>query len=109
MKNELSIKRWEGEQRPQEVDILRLFEREGLQPYRWSNGPGDIYPAHSHSFHKVIYVVQGSIKFGLPDSGQTFVLNAGDRLDLPPGTAHNAVVGPDGVVCMEAHRDEYRS
>jgi hypothetical protein len=27
----------------------------------------------------------------------------GDRLDLPAGTAHDAVVGPDGVTCLEAH------
>ena len=27
----------------------------------------------------------------------------GDRLDLPAGTSHDAVVGPDGVTCLEAH------
>ena len=27
----------------------------------------------------------------------------GDRLDLPAGTRHDAVVGPDGVRCLEAH------
>jgi hypothetical protein len=31
-------------------------------------------------------------------------LNPGDRLDLPAGTVHDAVVGPQGVVCLEAHR-----
>ena len=105
MKNNVSINRWEKEQPPQEAEILRLFEREGLQSYRWSNGPGDFYPEHSHAYHKVIYVLEGSIKFGLPDSEQAVVLNSGDRLDLPPNTIHNAVVGPDGVVCMEAHHD----
>ena len=37
---------------------------EGLSPYSWSNGPHDRYAAHSHSYNKVIYVVQGSITFG---------------------------------------------
>jgi hypothetical protein len=30
-------------------------------------------------------------------------LNAGDRLDLPAGIVHDADVGPQGVVCLEAH------
>ena len=31
-------------------------------------------------------------------------MTVGDRLDLPAGTAHDAVVGADGVACLEAHR-----
>ncbi len=34
----------------------------------------------------------------------TIELAAGDRLDLPAGTVHEAEVGPDGVTCLEAHR-----
>ena len=35
--------------------------------------------------------------------GITVELAPGDRLDLPAGTSHDAVVGPDGVTCLEAH------
>jgi len=77
---------------------------EGLDPYTWSNGPFDVYSAHSHGFDKVIYVVQGSITFGLPELGQSLTLNAGDRLDLPAGVVHNAKVGTEGVVCLEGHK-----
>jgi quercetin dioxygenase-like cupin family protein len=75
---------------------------EGLAPYRWSNGPGDVYGAHTHPYDKVIYVVEGSITFGVP--GRQLELHPGDRLDLPAGTRHDARVGPDGVVCLEGHR-----
>jgi quercetin dioxygenase-like cupin family protein len=75
-----------------------------MTPYRWSNDPHDRYQAHSHSFHKVIYVVSGSITFGLPASGESVTLTTGDRLDLPAGVLHDAAVGPDGVVCLEGHR-----
>ena len=81
-----------------------LMENEGLDPYTWSNGPFDVYSAHSHGFDKVIYVVQGSITFGLPELGQSLTLNAGDRLDLPAGVVHNAKVGAEGVVCLEGHK-----
>jgi quercetin dioxygenase-like cupin family protein len=95
---------WTGGDSPTEAAIERSFEAEGLQPYRWSNAPGDVYGAHSHSYHKVIYVVSGSITFGLPHTGQSVVLHPGDRLELPPGVVHDAVVGPQGVACLEAHR-----
>ena len=77
---------------------------EGLSPYSWSNGPQDVYSAHSHGYNKVIYVVEGSITFGLPQLHQHMTLQAGDRLDLPAGTLHDAVVGAQGVVCLEAHQ-----
>ena len=32
------------------------------------------------------------------------VAATGYRLDLPAGVEHDAVVGPEGVVCLEAHR-----
>ncbi|MBI3748707.1 MAG: cupin [Chloroflexi bacterium] len=79
------------------------LRREGLVPGRWSNGPGDRYAAHEHAYDKVIAVEAGSIRFGLPATGWAVDLNAGDRLDLPAGTMHDALVGEDGVSCLEAH------
>lgn len=35
-----------------------------------------------------------------------FDLGPGDRLDIPPGTEHAATVGPGGVECMEAPKEE---
>jgi len=49
--------------------------------------------------------VRGSIRFDLPASGESFELRPGDRLDIPPGTHHSAVVGPEGVTCVEAARN----
>jgi quercetin dioxygenase-like cupin family protein len=77
---------------------------EGLDPGAWSNGPGDRYDAHDHGYDKVIVVASGSIRFGLPASGTAVELAVGDRLELPAGTPHDALVGPDGVTCLEAHR-----
>ena len=96
---------WTDSAIPTQSTLWRLMSDEGLSPYAWSNGPHDIYAAHSHSYNKVIYVVQGSITFGLPELGKQLTLKAGDRLDLPAGTVHDAVVGSQGVVCLEAHKD----
>ena len=94
---------WADSVPPNESTLMRLCAEQGLHPYQWSNGPHDTYSAHSHSYDKVIYVVRGSITFGLPEEGRKIELKAGDRLDLPAGTVHDAVVGAQGVVCLEAH------
>ena len=101
----LRITHWEKTTPPTEAELRGLFQNEGLLPYTWSNQPFDYYPAHDHSYHKVIYVVRGSITWILPDSGREIETHPGDRLDLPAGTAHAARVGSRGVVCLEAHRD----
>ena len=100
----VEITKWHEAIKPDKAALLQVMAKQGLNPYTWSNGPGDVYGAHSHNYHKVIYVVRGSITFGLPDGGDSVYLQAGDRLDLPAGVVHDAVVGPQGVVCLEAHR-----
>jgi quercetin dioxygenase-like cupin family protein len=102
--SDVNVQPWPAGEAPGEAAIRRAMDAEGLKPYAWSNAPGDVYAAHTHAYHKVIYVVQGSITFGLPQRGEQVTLHTGDRLDLPAGVAHDAVVGPQGVTCLEAHR-----
>ena len=85
------------------VDVAARLRAEGLDPSAWSNGSGDRYGAHEHAYDKVIAVASGSITFGLPADGRSMVLETGDRLELPAGTRHDAVVGELGVNCLEAH------
>ena len=101
---EITVTPWSGDEEPTAGAIHRRLADEGLKPYRWSNHPGDTYGTHAHNYHKVIYVLEGSITFGLPDRGEKVELHKGDRLEVPPGVRHDAVVGPRGVVCLEAHR-----
>ncbi|MDQ4076627.1 MAG: cupin domain-containing protein [Chloroflexota bacterium] len=103
-KDGVRVESWSGETAPDEAMLRRKLADEGVDPYRWSNGPGDVYSAHRYAYHKVIYVVRGSITFGLPEHGEEVTLHAGDRLELPAGVAHDAVVGGEGVVCLEAHQ-----
>jgi len=71
-------------------------------PRAWSNQAGDTYATHRHPYHKVLFCLSGSIVFRT-DEG-TIDLRAGDRLDLDPNTDHAAIVGSDGVECVEASR-----
>jgi hypothetical protein len=98
-----SVTPWPEADAPADETLDGLLRREGLEPRWWSNGPGDRYGAHSHSYHKVLYCAQGSIRFAV-DGERTFELVPGDRLDLPPNVSHSAVAGPAGVTCVEAAR-----
>ena len=103
----MQVVRWQETAPPQEQELRKRMQEEGLSPYAWSNGPGDTYSVHSHHYEKVLYCVQGSIRFVLPDhphigNNGAIDLAPGDRMVLPPGTPHSAQVGPHGVTCLEA-------
>jgi len=83
---------------------MEKLSAEATGCYSWSNGPGDRYAPHSHGYEKVLYCVEGSIRFHLESEGRTLELEAGDRMVLPPGTVHSAVVGAHGCTCIEGRR-----
>jgi quercetin dioxygenase-like cupin family protein len=85
------------------LDLESRLRGAGLEAGSWSNGPRESYAAHEHPFDKVLVCAVGSIRFGLPDRGEVVDLGPGDRLDLPAGTRHDALVGDLGVTCLEAH------
>jgi quercetin dioxygenase-like cupin family protein len=102
----MQITRWQQAHQPGEVELRQQMLAEGLTPQGWSNGPGDTYSVHSHGYTKVLYCVRGSIRFTLPDQNEAVDLGPGDRMVLPAGTRHGAVVGPAGVACIEAPKYE---
>jgi mannose-6-phosphate isomerase-like protein (cupin superfamily) len=74
----------------------------GVEPYAWSNGPGDTYAAHEHTTTKLLICAEGSITFEVEN--EPIELIAGRGLLLPAATRHSAVVGPQGCTCLEGHR-----
>lgn len=80
--------------------IEKRLRSEARDVYGWSNGPADRYERHTHAYHKLLYCTRGSIDFILGD-GSRLTLTPGDRMLLPAGTPHAALVGPDGCACVE--------
>ncbi|PID85404.1 MAG: cupin [Chloroflexi bacterium] len=102
--NIIHVEKWPHAHKPTEQELRDLMLQENLEPYTWSNHPLDVYAAHTYDYHKVVYVVEGSIIFGFPIEAEPTVLKPGDRLELPAGVRHNAAVGAEGVLCLEARR-----
>jgi mannose-6-phosphate isomerase-like protein (cupin superfamily) len=84
--------------------LMQKLQREASSCYSWSNGPLDRYAPHSHSYEKVLYCVEGSITFVLEQEHRELELKAGDRMVLPAGTVHSALVGGSGCTCIEGRR-----
>lgn len=104
MEAPVEVERWPESPGPTQQQLERKLDEEGLSFYQWSNGPNYRYATHEHPYDKVIYVAEGSITFGLPEQDRSVDLSAGDRMELAAGTVHDALVGSEGVVCLEAHR-----
>ena len=85
-------------------DLMTALRQEAGSCYSWSNGPNDRYGAHSHPYEKVLYCVDGSITFVLEREERQLELESGDRMVLPAGTVHSALVGPSGCTCIEGQR-----
>jgi len=100
---ELKVTPWIQEELPIEADIIGELEEQDLKVYHWSSLPDSVFAGHTHGYHKVLYVLEGNIKFEFPARRESLTLKAGDRLDLPSGIRHSATVGVDGVKCLEAH------
>ena len=90
---------------PTVASVGRRLRTEGVEPYAWSNGPGDRYTAHDHGYTKLLMCARGSITFVVGPEQVPVELHAGEGFVLPAGTEHAAVVGRDGCTCLEGHRD----
>jgi quercetin dioxygenase-like cupin family protein len=95
---------WAREEAPTTASVAERLRAEGVEPSAWSNGPGDRYGVHEHSYTKLLVCAAGSITFLIGQDAVPVALKPGDGFVLPPGTPHAAVVGPAGCTCLEGHR-----
>lgn len=77
-------------------DLERTLRRSGLSPEPWSASAGTVFARHQHERTKRLFVVAGSISF------DGVALGPGDGIRIPAGVEHAAIVGDDGVQCVEA-------
>ncbi len=100
---ELKVTPWFSEVAPTEESLRELLADQELRIHRWAKGPEVTQSSHTHGYHKILYVIEGNIRFDFPVRHERHRLDPGDRLDIPSGIRHSALSGPDGVICLEAH------
>lgn len=97
---------WDSAEAPSTANVTARLRAEGVEPYAWSNGPGDRYAVHQHGYTKLLMCAAGSITFLIGPDAAAVELSPGDGFILPASTPHAAVVGPAGCTCLEGHRTE---
>ena len=97
---------WAGDEPPSTATAAARLRAEGVEPYVWSNAPGDRYAVHQHGYTKLLMCAAGSITFLVGPDADPVELAAGQGFVLPAGTPHAAVVGARGCTCVEGHRPE---
>lgn len=97
------LERWDGERDgpPTEEALRARIEARGYRVSRYVYPPGTCFPEHTHPTDKIDAVVSG--RFRMTVEGTEVILEAGDCLAVPRGTAHSAeVVGEIPVVSLDA-------
>jgi hypothetical protein len=77
-----------------ELCIAQLEKESWPNIYEWQDKPGAVYAECGHKGKVVLLITDGSMEFTL--ACETKTLRTGDRMDIPSGTPHSAVVGPTG-------------
>ncbi|MCL4487537.1 MAG: cupin domain-containing protein [Chloroflexi bacterium] len=104
----MRLTRWNKETPPSLEALRGALTGEGLTVSEWSDPAGTVYPVHTHEYPEVRVILRGQLRVGLPETGEEFLLNAGDRLDLPANTPHWAdVSGHGAVVYLSASKNNH--
>lgn len=73
----------------------RVLKEEGFtHVFRWTDAPKTAYHSHEHAGKVSFFVEEGDLVMNFPH--QSFLYRAGDRVDVPPGVPHTAVIGERG-------------
>ena len=89
-----------------EAAMRRRLEQEGYTVSRYVYPPGTCFDDHTHPVDKKDTVLAGRLR--IIAQGEEFVLGAGDMIEIPAGTLHNAaVVGSEAVVSLDATREQW--
>jgi mannose-6-phosphate isomerase-like protein (cupin superfamily) len=99
--NPFQVTVWSGSQHPSLSAIVKLLKDQNYRPYSWENTPNYRYLTRSHNYHKILYVVEGTLEVTFPDENQIIKLKIGDRVDINANTRHGIHVGANGVKCVE--------
>ncbi len=92
--------RWSRTYEPSEFELIRLLEERKIDAEAWEAEAGEESAPHSHSLDKRLWCAEGSIVITV--EGKAMAMQAGDALELPAGTIHQAVAGLTGCTVYES-------
>ncbi len=81
------------------VELESQLHKEGFRhTYVWQDTSEVFYSDHTHPTLTAHIILRGEMK--LTVNGESKTYHPGDRCDLPAGTVHSALMGPQGCRCL---------
>jgi len=97
------VRRWLASVVPDEDQIMRMFEMEGLEPFPEELEAHTSIPDHRHPFDEVRMVAKGELLLNI--AGNQLLLRPGDRITIPSNTKHSKKVnGEKSCICICAKK-----
>ena len=97
----IDIVPWNKKTKPTLQELKTMLKAEGHECELYSDPAGTKYGRHQHDFDDFVVIVAGKMKLGT-DNG-VWVMNPGDRIDLPAHTIHWAeIIGKEDVKYLSA-------
>ena len=62
--------------------------------YAWEDGPGVVYPEHTHVMATAHIILSGEMTLTMNGHSQTY--RAGECCNVPAGAVHSPRMGPEG-------------
>lgn len=97
------IRRWQAPVVPNELQMAKMFEMEGLEPFTEVLHPESEIKDHRHPFDEIRMVAKGELLMNI--AGNQLLLRAGDRITIPSNTRHSKrVQGENPCTCVCAKK-----
>ena len=97
------LKRWQGEKKPSQEHIEKVFQRENLEFYPERHPSEEKVKEHDHPFDEVRMVCSGALLMNV--AGNQLLLRPGDRIEIPSNTRHShSTHGNEECLCICAQR-----
>ena len=95
------IRKWSEANRPNPAMLRMLLDNEGYMVSQWCDAPEKCYGSHMHFQSRTHWIVSGSLEITLSKTGESYILEVGDRDFIPANTYYSLrIIGEDSADYM---------
>jgi len=84
----MDVVRWSRAKKPTLEELTQILDTQGQDYELYSDPPKMKYGRHKHPFDDFVMIVSGKMK--IATDAHEWIMNPGDRLDIPANTPHTA-------------------
>jgi hypothetical protein len=92
----MQIERWKEPYQPNPAMLRFILSNQGLAVYQWCDSAGSMRATRKHDKDQSYWIVGGSLEIRLSKTGDTLLLETGDRVFIAAETYYSlSVIGEE--------------